>query len=1841
MLSVTIFTPADARTAAVAIAGVRAGATVFLDLEFCTASDLPKIEAKLVRLLSQLPTDGTLGFRLHASQGQRWKGLLRRYNGPRHPILLSGPIDSPDHPLLSLDHPIWLEITDPDQLVRIASIKRLPEALVLKGNESGGWVGRCSAFVLLQHALAKTTLPLHVQGGIGPHTAAACFAAGAAGVVLDDELTLMPEAATPPAWRKTFRSLNGTETLLCGERLRASFRALNRPGFSGATELQRIADAIEDGEPEDTWRPRAEPLIDRGDPARFAWPMGQGIGLAKTLADTYRTIGRLVTALKTEAEAAVRLAAQIKPLAEGSVLAQSHGTRFPFMQGPMTRVSDVAPFASAVADAGALPMIALALLRGPQVQRLLADCREQIPDSPWGVGILGFVPQELRNEQLAVVREVKPRFALIAGGRPEDAAELEAEGIASYLHVPTPGLLETFLARGSRRFVFEGRECGGHVGPLSSFVLWEAMIATLLASPDSVLEDVHVLFAGGIHDGVSAAMISALAAPLAARGAKVGVLMGTAYLFTREAVESGAIVAKFQEEALACRRTVNLETGPGHASRCIETTFAREFYETRKSLRREGVDRREISEKLDALTLGRLRVASKGIVRQGESLLEVDEARQQREGMYMIGEVATLRHEVTTLADFHVKVSEGSSAVLDEAAALLPAVTGGAPGKPCDIAVIGMSAIFPGARDLSDYWENILSKTNSLTEVPSNRWDWRLYFDPERGARDRVYSKWGGFFPEVPFDPAEFGIPPAATKSIEPMQLLALEAVRRALIDAKCDGAQSDRGKTAVIFGASGGLGELGLLYAARTEIPRVIGELTPDAALRMPEWTGDSFPGILLNVIAGRVANRFDCGGANYVIDAACASSLASIESGVRELESGRANTAIVGGVDTFQAPFGYFCFSKTQALSAKGTVCAFDENADGIVISEGVGVLVLKRLADAERDGDRVYAVIKGFGSSSDGRGAGMTVPTNTGQLRALRRAYENAGYPPSTIGLYEAHGTGTALGDRVELESLCRLLTESVADNKASCVVGSVKSLIGHTKGAAGVAGMIKTCLALHHRVLPGHIGVTKPLSVVGDPESPIRLLADAVPWIPRPGIPRRASVSAFGFGGTNFHATLEETPSPAMKSAQGSGRWPCELLVWRAADKAQLISDIRAFRSRLTNPERLLFEIAATHALTASEGPAALAIVASSPEELAAHLDSAAAALESESPASPSPDVLIGLTASASPDNVAFLFPGQGCQSTNALREIALYLPEFAEALSEAQSATGQPLADLLYPAAAFSPEAKETATRKLARTEVAQPVIGALSAAMLKALERLGVRAGFFAGHSYGELTALHAAGVLSRTDFFRLTSARGECMRAACDEVGGAMAAVAATRSTIDSTIAGTAVVVANHNSPAQTVISGPREALESVLKQFESMGIASRMLPVAGAFHSPLMDGAQRKLAEEIRATAFQVPTGQVFSNATASPYPTDPAAIQALLSTHMLSSVEFVSEIEAMAQAGARVFVEVGPRQILTGLVEEILKDRPEVVVIPLDPQRGTLRGFLRSLGRLATAGIAMDLTELFVDRWSAHVETDREPGKPRDWLLGGGGIRRKSDAAALPGTTPLLNLETAAHTRSASTTTAVPAMNPPDKFPSVPPTGPLPADAALQAYAEYQETMRQFLAVQEQVMKQFLNGDSPATPGTATTLPPVPQIAAVPALKIEAPSPTPTVSPAPAPTPIAPPAQAAPVAPPTPAAAPIVAETNSREAITRMLLDLFSERTGYPTDMLGLEQDLEADLGIDSIKRVEIVGAVQSQLPASLVEQLVASKQDLSKVRTLEGWIDILATPAAGKNGGSVAA
>lgn len=1630
------------------------------------------------------------------------------------------------------------------QVTSLDEARRAEEAgaigLIAKGSESGGRVGDESSFILLQRLLRSTRLPVWVQGGIGPHTAAACIAGGAEGVVLDSQLALARESSLPADIKQAVAVMDGSESTVMG-----GYRVFLRPDLKEVTP-EREEDVVQ--------------RLGAGSLKTHLLPCGQDGALAANLAERYVTAGSIVTAIADMMAKAPSLARDLRILEPGAALASHHGIRYPILQGPMTRVSDTAEFAAAVAQAGGLPFVALALLRGKAVRNLLVETQALLGDRPWGVGLLGFADPALRAEQLAAVEEIKPPVAIIAGGRPSQARALEDQGIATYLHVPSPGLLKLFLADGARRFIFEGRECGGHVGPRSSFALWEQQLQ-ILSRFDQAAE-LCLVFAGGIHDARSAAMVAAMTAPLAARGARIGVLMGTAYLYTEEAVTSGAILPAYQQAAVDCHKTMLLETGPGHASRCVDTDFVRFFNAERQRLLEEGLDQESIWRHLEQLNLGRLRIASKGVKREGETLVPVAAAEQRREGMYMIGDVAMMQDQVTTMAELHRRVTVEACDYLASLPA--PPATQVKP-APVDIAIIGMAAVFPGAHDLEEYWSNVVKGLNAVTEVDPERWNPAFYYDPNSANGDKTPTKWGGFIDDVIFNPMDYGIPPSSLTAIDPTQLLGLEMARRALDDAGYAGRDFDRSRVSVVFGAESGA-DISASYGFRSLYPQLMGPLPAALDEHLPRLTEDSFPGVLANVIAGRIANRLDLGGANFTVDAACASSLAALDMAIKELVLGTSDLVLCGGADLHNGIHDYLLFAGVHALSRADRCRTFDSEADGTVLGEGVGCLVLKRLADAERDGDRIYAVVKAIASSSDGRSLGLTAPRKEGQMRALQRVFARAGLTPRQVGLVEAHGTGTVVGDRTELSSLNEAFGAAGAEAGA-CGLGSVKSQIGHTKCAAGLAGLIKVAKALHHRVLPPTINIRKPNPAWDPATSPFAISDRARPWLLDE---RHATVNAFGFGGANF-TTVLSAYGDGDEPGCGYAHWPCELFLFRGADRQEAMTLARKVLALLDSGQRLaLRDLAATLSQSADQ-QVQFFLVAGSVEELREGIHACLAGKGEGS--EPAARPLQG--------KLAFLFPGQGSQRPGMLRELFVAFPHLHRLLE-----LGAPWRHALFPPTAWSDEQRARQKAEITDTRTAQPALGMVGLAMADLFGLAGIRPDLAAGHSYGELVALCLAGVFSEHDLLRLSHERALAMLAAAGDEPGTMAAVAASAERITGILAGLdGVVLANLNAPDQTVISGSQAVVTQAVDLCKAQGLSAQLLPVAAAFHSPIVAGGSDRLRAYLAGLPLGLPAFPVWSNTSAAPHAADPDLIRDLLAVHIARPVRFVEQIESMYAAGARLFVEVGPGKVLSGLVSRILGDREHVAMASDSGGDSSIRDFLTALGRLAALGVPVDTRFMFDGRGAKGLDLDapdRLAPPEVAWKINGWLARPIKGQAPKNRLRPTLNPVFTPGTPGLAT----PAAPTTDREATV---------------LEYLRGIRELAMAQRDVMLGYLGAPLLAHPLAVRT---ADQLASLPA-----------------------PGTLAELIPAT-LAAPS-STVKQPMALTETLLGIVSDKTGYPAEMLGLDLDLEAELSIDSIKRVEVLGALAERLGLDarggdrdyIIEQLAAKKT----LREIIVWLE----------------
>jgi acyl transferase domain-containing protein/acyl carrier protein/NADP-dependent 3-hydroxy acid dehydrogenase YdfG len=1208
---------------------------------------------------------------------------------------------------------------------------------------------------------------------------------------------------------------------------------------------------------------------------------------------------------------------------------------------------------------------------------------------------------------------------------------------------------------------------------------------------------------------------------------------------------------------------------------------------------------------------------------------------------------------------------------------------------PVPVAIIGMGCLFPGASDLTRYWASIRGRRDAIAEVPETHWRVDDYFDPDPKAPDRTYARRGGFLAPVDFPALEFGIAPNNLDATDTTQLLGLLAARAALDDAGYgagSGRTFDRSRVSVILGVTGTL-ELVIPLGARLGHPiwrralRAAGvgdDVAEDVVRRISEsyvgWQENSFPGLLGNVAAGRIANRLDLGGTNCVIDAACASSLGAIDLALHELAAGRSDMVLSGGFDTFNDIFMYMCFSKTPALSPSGDARPFDAAGDGTILGEGLGVVVLKRLDDARRDGDTVYAVIRAVGSSSDGKGGAIYAPSAAGQGRALRRAYTLAGVSPATVELVEAHGTGTTVGDATELAALAEVYGEA---GRAGtwCALGSVKSQIGHTKAAAGAAGLIKAALALHHKVLPPTIKVTRPIDQAAPGRSPFYINTEPRPWLARGGHPRRAAVSAFGFGGSNFHCVLEEA-GPDLPGIDWDGDVQ---IVALAADRPDaLLAALDAW------PRDLAWEALRAEAARSRERfqPAAACRLLLVIERENVDLErtfARARGLAAAGHSSAGEGIFIGSGPAAGP--LALLFPGQGSQYVGMLRALACRFPLFHTALAEADRRPlddGCYLGDLIYPHPAFSDDERAAQEAALRATAVAQPALGAVSLGVLRILEHFGIQPAAAAGHSFGELTALCAAGRIDAAELGLLARTRGQLMAglgAGSPGDRGAMLAVMAPLESIAAMVrdATLDLVIANKNAPEQAVLSGPAAEIERAARRFQEAGIKTRTLDVAAAFHSRFVAAAQEPFAEALRAVPFGPGRMSVYANATGGLYPDHAEGARALLASQLARPVEFVAQIEAMYRAGIRTFLEAGPDRKLTPLIGAILGGRTHAA-LAVDASRGqrdNLADLARSLAELAALGHPVHLTlwDHAGDRAPAHspAPSTRKPGLTVK-VCGANPAPRpapqtQTDESSrptirsnphvdmpLPMTPTPSTRFSQPHERPTPANTNGNGTAPQNGHPgvAVPPAGgPIPdlgsSDPAVVAEAlrtvqDNLVTLQKLGEQTAQLHRQFLEGQE-RTQRTFQRLLEQQQKLVLASLGVDSPTRSETVSHPPA-------ATTRPVAifsPPgdrvsQPAATCAQEETCERDeggdvaGIQAVLTAVVAEKTGYPAEMLEPSMRLDADLGIDSIKRVEILAALQEQLP----DAPVIKPEHLGTLQTLGDIVEFLAAGGGAEAG-----
>ncbi|MES2684106.1 MAG: beta-ketoacyl synthase N-terminal-like domain-containing protein [Pseudomonadota bacterium] len=1021
--------------------------------------------------------------------------------------------------------------------------------------------------------------------------------------------------------------------------------------------------------------------------------------------------------------------------------------------------------------------------------------------------------------------------------------------------------------------------------------------------------------------------------------------------------------------------------------------------------------------------------------------------------------------------------------------------------KPLDTAIVGLSACFPGAKDAQAYWRNILAKVDSVADADP---EWvGPYFEKDTTADDRIYTTKGGFLRDLAqVDPQSFGVMPNVAAGSDPDHLLALQFARDALADSGYLDKPFNRERAGVILGrGTYGNKALGSSMARSLFLDQAmdfVRALRPDFAESEVKALQESLKtqlmpfqaehiGVLTpNVIAGLIANRLNLMGPSCIVDAACASTLIAVEQAVRELESGRCDLMITGGIHAHTPPQIFIQFCRINALS-RDKIRPFQKGSEGTLLGEGVGLMVLKRRADAERDGDRIYAVIRGIGTASDGKAKGLLAPRLEGEVLAVRRAYETSGIDPDTIDLIEAHGTGTSIGDRTEIESLNTVFGGRGPGPQIG--ITAVKSMIGHCMPASGAAALIKTALALHHKVLPPML-CDEPDPTLGLDKTPFYLNTETRPWVHGKAHPRRAGVNAFGFGGINSHFILEEYVPPAPQPmAALHGPANSELLMLAAESAIALASKARHALAHLTGAAPATLDEIALAASNEAQGEHRLAIVASTAADLIKKLESAIEKLVDVDLAAFKTRNGIHYGAGATPGKLCLLFPGEGSQYPNMLGDLATQFEvvrDWFDFIEHNALARGSPSrAQVLFPppTGLDAGQRRELADR-LFEMDIAAESVFAANMGLHALFTQLGFVPDALLGHSTGENSALTAAAVnkvQSRSEIARIVTdlntiyrkleSAGQITEGTLLTVGGLNAELRAELLK-KLKVPGSGVQLAMDNCPNQVVLFGSSEATSALKEELSTAGALCALLPFGRAYHTPLF----KPLADAFRSYFAALDVGAarttLYSACSVGPFPADAAGIRELCCAQWENPVRFTETIERLYADGVRVFLEIGPSGNLTSFVGDTLKGRDDVLALASNNRRKSGMAQLHAtLAQLFVAGVPFTPSALFAQRAIAPLALMTPPraaAKPR---------------LQLKLITPTLTLPEAFRKplpkliERVVETAPAPVLAPPSTIP----TAPISSDPRMAALNAHFSLMQDFLDSQARVLGLATSADS----------------------------------------------------------------------------------------------------------------------------------------------------------------
>ncbi len=1247
---------------------------------------------------------------------------------------------------------------------------------------------------------------------------------------------------------------------------------------------------------------------------------------------------KAVAAFMDEIRAACRLAETKKGCFLDSPVAGEMGTRYPFIQGGMSWITDVPEFAARVADAGGLPTIALGMMDAETLDQRLGCLPEIMAGRPYALNFISLAENPFREMHLQWIKKLRPRFVVIAGGDLSPIKELLECGLEVIYIAPDEALLRLALESGVRYAICEGYEAGGHVGKQSTLTLAQMVLDLKRRSPD-LFRNCRMILAGGIFNRETAFMAAMLGAD--------AIQMGTAYLTTPEIVETGTLTALYQRMVLNSPPGGTVVSGQhtGLRVRSLSTPRVEAILSLEREYAAGHQDEASFRKRVEEMAAGSLFAAARGKGRPGD--VPLDEQTCLERGQFMSGACAGLIGEVRDLRSFHRELAEGPfvlhqplvgeigpsaepslDASLHRETPSSGAGTGPriiAPREEAHerIAITGMSIVNSLGSSPEEIWAASLAMKSGITLVPPSRWDHSVFYDSRPHLLDKTYCKVGAFL-DFPISRSDLGIPPQDFRTMTEATKLTLWLADKAIRASGILESDIPRERIGVIVAqnsgeAAGTLTSIIIRAYAHdilTAVNRAV-HLTPEqaAAVEREVKAGRMAPddttllGRLNCAAPGFICNRYGFMGPSFAVSAACATSLVALYSAIQMIRNGIIDAAIVGGGEDNLTHLHFLEFAAVGALyglsgrelPAHETSRPFDAERDGMVLGEGGGMIVIERESLARARGARIDAIVTGMGASNNT--LGMVESNSASQELAIRASFQDVPYGPEAVDLVECHATSTRQGDVEEVRALKTFFTPS-----KRTVLTSFKSQIGHTLGASGISNLIRGAMAMKAGVFPATLNYRHPDPEMGLEGSGLLIPTEPLDWQVRDGEPRRFQVNAFGFGGSNYVVQVEQAMDQADSVMVAPYLASC--LAGEKKESPPAIKGVSFFRTEMGGRSCRLAVVAQSddEALTVIERSVALAEAGTgSPKTLRALAQQGIFIGHDDLPLPP----------------LALLFPGQGAQYGGMGRDLYESFPVIKEWIDRAAAAADFDLLHLLF----------HDQEENLLKTRWQQPALFALEHAMARYFISLGIQPVAMAGHSLGELTALCLAGVYSVEDGFRIVNERARCM----DEVAvgnidpGVMAAVDAPLELLEEMLQGREnLYIGNINSPNQIVLSGSTEAVKKLGGELKEKGYRSTLLRVSMAFHSPIMSVIHDELDAFVATIPFHPPQIPVLSNTTRKLYPSDPAEIRRILMAHLESTVHWMSNLQTLRDDhGVRLFVEVGPGDILSNLTADTLPD------------------------------------------------------------------------------------------------------------------------------------------------------------------------------------------------------------------------------------------------------------------------------------------------------------------------